>query len=596
MVNGRTSEAIRQVSRLFEDGTLAGMPDVEILGRFVDRRDEAAFELLLRRHGPMVLNVCRQALFDPDEVEDAFQATFLVLISKAGGIRVEGSLGPWLYRVASRISARARANRRRRREREVSPEEHPEPSFRDDPDRMEIPGVMYEELGRLPERLRAPLVLCYLEGMTHELAASELRCPVGTVRSRLARARALLQKRIARRGIAIPAAALAAMLESSSRAAALPPQIPRSLITLATRFASGSATIGGGAGVSASVAALMEGVLIVMRVKKLASLAAAFVAVGTLAVVVGTTSFPAAGQTDENPTTRPAAKFVVPPSKDSEKPTPQVQTYVKTYYVGDLVGPISAPPGNAPATTRKDRATTDRRRVDLAPLVDLITSTVAPGSWSYHDDQGKDITSEYYSRKRTKRAAPSKPIGAITPFYLGISLIIRCTAEVHEDVANLLRGLRRLQSARENPEVVLEEEEAKLGIMTHPIDPKPADPQPTDAKAVTPTYVVNPVNDHAIGAKAATPTHVVVGQADELRVLFQPYEAKADIPTSGTVAATSNNAKPADPRPDSGKAVVPPSQDQRARIQQLLDALRQEVEKLPKDGDAPFRTHGGAGP
>ncbi len=302
MVNGRTSEAIRYLSRVFQEGTLAGLPDGEILDRFVERRDEAAFELLLRRHGPMVLNVCRQALFDPHEVEDAFQATFLVLVCKASSIRVDGSLGPWLYRVASRTSARARANRRRRREREVSPEEHPEPSVIDDPDRAEIPRVVQEEMVRLPERLRAPLVLCYLEGMTHELAARELRCPVGTVRSRLARARALLQQRITRRGLGIPAAALAAMLESSSRAAVVPPHLPRSLIKLATRSAPGSASIGGGVGMSASVAALLEGVLIVMRVKKLASLAAVLVAVGaTLAAVVGVSAWPASGQTSDGP-------------------------------------------------------------------------------------------------------------------------------------------------------------------------------------------------------------------------------------------------------------------------------------------------------
>ncbi len=583
MVNGRTGEVIRNMARVFQDGTLAGMPDGEILDRFVGHRDEAAFELLLRRHGPMVLNVCRQVLFDPHEVEDAFQATFLVLVCKAGSIRVEGSLGPWLYRVASRISSRARANRRRIRQREVSPEAHLEPSTRDDPDRPEIPRVVQEELGRLPERLRAPLVLCYLEGMTHDLAARELRCPVGTVRSRLARARALLQKRIARRGIAIPAAALAVVLESSSRASALPPQIQKSLIKVAAQFVSGSASTGGGSGVSASIACLLEGALIVMGVKKLVSLAAAIVAVGALAVVVGMSSLPAAGQTDDNLATRPPVKHVGPSSEDSEKPEPK--TYVKTYYVGDILGAIPSPPGNMPATTKKEGATPARRWVDMTPLVDLIALTVAPGTWSIRDGHGTDISSQFLSSKRAKKAASSKPVGAITPFYLSISLIVRCTPEVHDDVANLLRGLRRLQDARENPNVVLEQEEGKPGYHLRPIVSEPADPQPTDAKAATPTYLVNPVRDHPTDAKAATPTYVVVGQVDGARQLPQPIDAKAAIPTYDPVATTLKNARPADPRPDSEKAVVPPSQDQRARIQQLLDALRQEVEKLPKDQD-----------
>ena len=175
MANGCASAVFRQVVRVFQEGTLAGLLDGEVLERFVERRDEAAFELLLRRHGSMVRNVCRQTLFDPHEVEDAFQATFLALICKASSLRVEGSVGPWLYRVASRISARARANRRRRSEHEVPIASLPEPTSRDDPDRGEIPRVVHEELGRLPERLRAPLILCYLEGMTHELAARQLR-------------------------------------------------------------------------------------------------------------------------------------------------------------------------------------------------------------------------------------------------------------------------------------------------------------------------------------------------------------------------------------------------------------------------------------
>ena len=106
MVKGRTSGAMRQVVRVFQDGTLAGLSDQEILGRFAEGRDEAAFEALLDRHGPMVLNVCRQVLRDPDDAEDAFQATFLALACKAGTLRVADSLGPWLYRVAHRVAAR----------------------------------------------------------------------------------------------------------------------------------------------------------------------------------------------------------------------------------------------------------------------------------------------------------------------------------------------------------------------------------------------------------------------------------------------------------------------------------------------------------
>ena len=385
----------------------------------------------------------------------------------------------------------------------------------DEPDHAEISRVVQEELASLPERIRLPLVLCYLQGMTHEQAARQLHCPVGTVRSRLARGRGSLLRRITRRGLMIPAAAVASALESSARASIVPPHLSKSLIKLATRFASGSASIAGGVGVSASVAALLEGVLSVTRIQKLASLATVLFAVGGLAVVVGVSSYPAAGQTDENLADRPVAKGVRvrPFLPHSEKPDPN--SYVKTYYVGDLVGAEAPLPQNQPTTSNKDGVmVTNRRWVEMRPLVDLITSTVARGTWRIHDGSGKDITSEHASKGRRKGVVASEPTGAITPFYLSISLIIRCTPDVHEEVADLLRGLRRLQNARENPGVDLEEEGRKLGLtpQAHPAGPKLSPPQPDD-----------------------------------------------------------------------GKAVGPPSRDNRARIQQLLDALRQEVERLPKD-------------
>ena len=200
MVNGCTSGAMRQLVRIFQDGTLSGLSDREVLGRFVDDRDEAAYEVLLGRHGPMVLNVCRQVLRDPDDAEDAFQATFLALACKASTLRVGESLGPWLYRVANRVAARARANRRRRADREPSGGAIPEPAFDDDPDRVDLPTVVHEELDRLPERLRAPIVLCYLEGNDARAGRAAAPLPGGTVRSRYGPRRALLHGRISKRG------------------------------------------------------------------------------------------------------------------------------------------------------------------------------------------------------------------------------------------------------------------------------------------------------------------------------------------------------------------------------------------------------------
>jgi RNA polymerase sigma factor (sigma-70 family) len=358
MVNGCTNTAYCQVARVFRDGTLSGMSDREVLERYVDRRDEAAFEAIVARHGPMVLNVCRHLLRDPHDVEDAFQAAFLALIRKAGSIRVESSLGPWLHTIASRIAVRARANRLRRGARERSREPLPEHSTIDRLDCFEIPRVVQEELGRLPERLRAPIILCYLEGITHDMAARQLRCPVGTVSSRLARARASLHRRMVRRGLTISAGTLAAMLESSSKAATVPPDFQRSLIVVATRFVSEAAagSLASGVGGSASVGVLLEGVLKVMRIKRLLFNVAALAAVGFLVAVVGATAFSTSGQPDDHV----AAKTESRPEQSPPKSAPQ--TIIKTYYIGDLLTV-----NTSPSTKGSSQPTVDMRpvRIDL---------------------------------------------------------------------------------------------------------------------------------------------------------------------------------------------------------------------------------------
>ncbi len=295
MGSGLNGTAMLQVARVLRDGTLAGMSDRQILERFVESRDEIAFEAIVSRHGPMVRRVCQQMLFNPHDVDDAVQAVFLVLVRKARFIRTESSLGPWLYTVAGRVAARARANRRKRWARESSEGKLTEPSYCSTADAFELSGIIHDELGRLPERLRAPLVLCYLEGLTHDLAARQLDCPVGTVRSRLARGRHLLHRRILRRGLTLSTAALGGILEANARAAAcahLPASLARSVTGLAIE------TLGNnGMGLTTSLGLVMEGVLSVLPIKKVALLAAA-ISAGTVAfaVVERTT----AGQTPES--------------------------------------------------------------------------------------------------------------------------------------------------------------------------------------------------------------------------------------------------------------------------------------------------------
>jgi RNA polymerase sigma factor (sigma-70 family) len=181
-----------------------GLTERELLQRFVRQRDEAAFEALLRRHGPMVWGVCRRVL-QPADAEDAFQATFIVFVRRANSLDGRGPLGNWLFGVARRIALRARSDAERRRAREQNAT-RPDSS---DPECEPLLKLLDAELARLPERYRAPIVLCDLEGSVIREAAEALQCPPGTVASRLARGRQLLARRLARHGAVLSGAALA---------------------------------------------------------------------------------------------------------------------------------------------------------------------------------------------------------------------------------------------------------------------------------------------------------------------------------------------------------------------------------------------------
>ncbi len=227
------------------------MNDDVMLADFLASRDEAAFEVLVRRHGPMVLRACRDILGDRDDAEDAFQATFLVLSRHAGSIRDRGSLGRWLYGVACRISrrARSRATRRRARERQALVMEAASPPDFDAADR-ELRPILHEEIGRLPSRLRDAIVLCYFEGLTVEEAARRLDCPVGTLKSRLVKGRDTLRSRLVRRGLA--ASALLMILATMTDGATA--GVPEGLVEATVK----AGVAGVDAAVSPSVAALLR--------------------------------------------------------------------------------------------------------------------------------------------------------------------------------------------------------------------------------------------------------------------------------------------------------------------------------------------------
>ena len=207
MPSEKTATAHRQVRTLFEVGAVGTMTDGQLLELFTARRNddiaEFAFEALVKRHGPMVMGVCRRILRDSHDSADAFQATFLVLARRAGGVRVDDSLGRWLYGVSRRVALQARASAARRLSREVAGAEPAEIANLDsachrqrDRDQEDLFAALDEEVARLPEKYRAAVMLCDLEGTKHDEAARRLGCPVGTIESRLSRGRELLRARL----------------------------------------------------------------------------------------------------------------------------------------------------------------------------------------------------------------------------------------------------------------------------------------------------------------------------------------------------------------------------------------------------------------
>jgi RNA polymerase sigma factor (sigma-70 family) len=282
MATHRLREALGHLQQML---TLAGdgaPTDGQLLARFVAGRDEAAFAALVRRHGPLVLGVCRRVLRHAQDAEDAFQATFLVLARKAASVRKREAVGSWLYGVAYRTALEARCLNARRwaRERQVAEMPEREVEAREAPDWRPL---LDHELSQLPEWLRAPLVLCDLQGQSRKDAARQLRLPEGTLSSRLARGRALLARRLARYGLSLTGGALAGLLAEGT-AAAVPAPLVLSTTKAAVLTAAGSATLAGVA--SAKVVALTEGVLKAMLFVKLKTATA--VLAGLTALGLGT--------------------------------------------------------------------------------------------------------------------------------------------------------------------------------------------------------------------------------------------------------------------------------------------------------------------
>jgi RNA polymerase sigma factor (sigma-70 family) len=261
---------------LLRDG--GGLTDGQLLECFLTHRNEAAFEALLRRHGPMVLGVCRRVLRNSQDAEDAFQATFLVLVRKAAEIAQPELLGNWLYGVAYRTALDARSATARRRARERQVNAMPEPEVSDTADVWrDLRPLLDHELSRLPDKYRVPVVLCDLEGRTRREVAQQLGIPTGTLSGRLTTARRLLAGRLTRQGLVLSAGALTGALWQG--AARVPAPLVISTVQAATAVAAGQAVA---AVVSARVAALAQGMVKAMFVTRLKIATALLLVVGLL--------------------------------------------------------------------------------------------------------------------------------------------------------------------------------------------------------------------------------------------------------------------------------------------------------------------------
>jgi RNA polymerase sigma factor (sigma-70 family) len=297
--------------------------DGQLLERFIEHLDQAAFADILARHGAMVLGVCRRVLRNPHDAEDAFQATFLVLVRKAAAITSRQLLANWLYGVAYKtaLKAKAAAAKQSLREKQVTDMPEPETVERHHDVWADLQPLLDQELSGLPDKYRIPIVLCELEGKGIKEAARHLGWPQGTLAGRLARARTMLAERLSRRGVAVSSGLLVALLSQNTASAVVPTSVASSTLQAACLLAAGQAAVPGA--LSAKVAALTDGVLNAMLLTKL-KIAASWVLVAALGITMGLIAHSApvqrqgAGDAEERTTERTVANSADPKAQVEE--------------------------------------------------------------------------------------------------------------------------------------------------------------------------------------------------------------------------------------------------------------------------------------
>lgn len=386
------------LSRLFAVGVVGDLSDAELLERFVERKDEAVFEAIVERHGPMVWGVCRRMLRDHHDAEDAFQAAFLVLARKAASVCPREKLGNWLHGVAYQTARKARAVRAKRRTREaqrLAGEPLQTCGKATDP-RLE---VLDQELARLPAHYQMAIVLCELEGLSHAEAARRLGWPVGTVSSRLSRGRSRLAKRLA-----LPSSAMAAVLNCDIASAGMPTQLVASTTSAAARVAA-AGMVSSAEMVSASVVGLTREVLRTMlstRIKFVGTVLLITATLGLGGLLRGTPTVAKAEQVGkaleglQGIWVGGVAEFSGRPSTPSEDmPPPKAEVYIRDDRLtlrGPIPGRIVAigTPSDNEFTLAADSGQPDRAKIldlTLVPEPDDDSPTVYPGLYWLNGDE-----------------------------------------------------------------------------------------------------------------------------------------------------------------------------------------------------------------
>jgi RNA polymerase sigma factor (sigma-70 family) len=353
-----SAAAMEGIYTLYQWGAMGNWTDSQLVAQFLTGEEgrEAAFRVLIHRHGPMVLGVCRRVLGDEHAAEDAFQATFLVLVKKARALRDCNLLTNWLYGVALRVASKERAKGARRR----SVERHAAGRATDadgGTGQIELRSVIDEEIRRLPERYRVPLVLCHMEGLRHDEVARQLGCPVGTVESRLSRAREQLRSRLARRGLAPTASVMGAILRPHCAAVVGPPLVEATLRAAALCSAQ-KASLG---------TAFLTGWSWLQRTSTFVPMFRAGAVTSTLVVAAGAAAMGlAAYRAEGEPTSR----------KDADAPLPSIQPKEIGQTADKSVNPHSEPPQRIASATQP--IPENARNEDESKTAVRFPSAIAP--------------------------------------------------------------------------------------------------------------------------------------------------------------------------------------------------------------------------